>query len=57
MPTAGVCPAGTIPIYRMYNSGQTGAPNHRFTTAFLTYQDFTTTKGWAPEGIRFCSPQ
>ena len=57
VPTAGVCPAGTIPIYRMYNSGQTGAPNHRFTTAFLTYQDFTTTKGWAPEGIRFCSPQ
>ena len=56
VPTAGVCPAGTIPIYRMYNSGQTGAPNHRFTTAFLTYQDFTTTKGWAPEGIGFCSP-
>ena len=57
VPTAGVCPAGTIPIYRMYNSGQTGAPNHRFTTDLSIYQDFTTTKGWAPEGIRFCSPQ
>ena len=56
VPANGVCPAGTVPIYRMYNSGQTGAPNHRFTTDFLTYQDFTTTKGWAPEGIGFCSP-
>lgn len=56
VPTNGVCPAGTVPIYRMYNSGQTGAPNHRFTADFLTYQDFTTTKAWAPEGIGFCSP-
>ncbi len=57
VPTAGVCPAGAIPIYRMYNGGQTGAPNHRFTTELSIYQDFTTTKGWDPEGIRFCSPQ
>jgi len=56
VPAAGVCPAGTTPVYRMYNHGQTGAPNHRFTTDFLTYQDFTTTKSWDPEGIGFCSP-
>jgi len=56
VPTAGVCPVGTIPVYRMYNHGQTGAPNHRFTTDFLVYQDFTTTKGWDVEGIGFCSP-
>jgi len=56
IPNAGVCPGGTIPVYRMYNHGQTGAPNHRFTTSFATYQQFTTTLGWDPEGIAFCSP-
>ena len=56
VPVAGVCPVGTTPVYRMYNHGQTSAPNHRFTTDFLTYQDFTTTKGWDVEGIGFCSP-
>jgi hypothetical protein len=56
VPVAGVCPVGTTPVYRMYNHGQTNAPNHRFTTDFLTYQDFTTTKGWDVEGIGFCSP-
>jgi len=56
VPTAGICPVGTTPIYRMYNHGQTGAPNHRFSTDFLVYQEFTATKGWDPEGIAFCSP-
>jgi len=56
VPAAGACTAGTSSVYRMYNSGQTGAPNHRFTTDFAIYQDFTTTKGWAAEGIAFCSP-
>jgi hypothetical protein len=28
---SGACPAGDIPIYRLYNNGQGGAPNHRFT--------------------------
>ena len=56
VPAAGACAAGTSPVYRMYNSGQTGAPNHRFTTDLAIYQEFTTTKGWAPEGIAFCSP-
>ena len=30
--TSGACPAGNIPVYRVYNNGQGGAPNHRFTT-------------------------
>jgi serine protease len=55
VPTNGVCPGGTIPVYRMYNHGQTGAPNHRFTTDLATYQLFTTTMGWDQEGIGFCS--
>jgi serine protease len=56
IPSGGVCPGGTIPVYRMYNHGQTGAPNHRFTTSLATYQQFTTTMGWDQEGIGFCSP-
>ena len=57
VPAAGVCGAGTVPVYRMYNNGQTGAPNHRFTTEVALYQEFTTTKNWSPEGIAFCAPQ
>ncbi|CAG1005896.1 hypothetical protein BURK1_03249 [Burkholderiales bacterium] len=56
VPSGGACPFGTTPIYRMYNNGQTGAPNHRFTSDFPTYQDFTTTQNWATEGTGFCSP-
>ena len=56
VPAGGLCPFGTSPIYRMYNAGQTGAPNHRFSSDFPTYSDFTTNKGWDPEGIAFCSP-
>jgi hypothetical protein len=56
----GSCPAGSIPIYRLYNNGQGGAPNHRFTTnAALRSQMLGA--GWIPEGagigVGFCSPQ
>ncbi|MEO8485247.1 MAG: S8 family serine peptidase [Betaproteobacteria bacterium] len=57
VPVAGECTAGTLPVYRMYNNGQTGAPNHRFTTDLALYQQFTTAQNWAPEGIAFCAPQ
>ena len=57
VPTAGACPAGTVPVYRMYNNGQTGAPNHRFTTSLATYQEFTSLRNWSGEGVRFCAPQ
>lgn len=53
----GSCPGGSVPIYRMFNNGQTGAPNHRFTTSLATYQQFTTAQGWAGEGVVFCAPQ
>jgi len=52
----GTCPFYTTPVFRMYNNGMTGAPNHRFTTDESIYLDFTTTRGWAPEGVRFCAP-
>jgi hypothetical protein len=27
----GSCEAGTVPVYRLYNNGEGGAPNHRYT--------------------------
>jgi len=56
VPVGGACAAGTTPIYRMYNNGQTGAPNHRFTSDLALYQQFTTTQNWSAEGIAFCAP-
>jgi len=41
----------------MYNDGMTGAPNHRYTTDSATYDEFTTSRGWLPEGVRFCAPR
>lgn len=54
VPVAGACSFGDIPVYRMYNNGMTGAPNHRFTTSLDVYNDFVNNRGWAGEGIRFC---
>ena len=56
----GTCPAGSIPIYRMYNNGMGGAPNHRFTTD-INVRAQTLAAGWIAEGqgigVGFCSPQ
>jgi len=56
----GTCPAGSIPIYRMYNNGMGGAPNHRFTTD-ASVRATMLAAGWIPEGqgigVGFCSPQ
>jgi hypothetical protein len=56
----GTCPAGSIPIYRLYNNNMGGAPNHRFTTD-LSVRAQMISAGWAPEGfgigVTFCSPQ
>jgi len=56
----GTCPAGSIPIYRLYNNGMGGAPNHRFTTD-PSLRAQMIAQGWAAEGfgigVVFCSPQ
>jgi hypothetical protein len=45
----GGCAAGTRPLYRLYNNGQGGAPNHRYTTdADVRAQMLDA--GWVPEG-------
>jgi hypothetical protein len=45
----GGCPSGTQQLFRVYNDGQGGAPNHRYTTdhdIFVVMQQL----GWKPEG-------
>ncbi|MEO8486816.1 MAG: peptidoglycan DD-metalloendopeptidase family protein, partial [Betaproteobacteria bacterium] len=59
---AGTCPANTLPVYRMYNNGQTGAPNHRFTTDYATRLAFAPSLNWTAEGVAatgvgMCAPQ
>lgn len=56
----GSCASGLIPVYRLYNNGQGGAPNHRYTTD-ATVRAQMIGQGWIPEGlgasgIEMCSP-
>jgi uncharacterized delta-60 repeat protein len=47
---AGTCGAGSQPLYRLYNNGQGGAPNHRYLTDFVTRNTMIQDYGWIPEG-------
>jgi hypothetical protein len=55
----GSCATGTQPVYRLYNDGQGGAPNHRFTTD-PALRSRMLAEGWVPEGtglgVTMCSP-
>ena len=56
----GSCAAGLAPVYRLYNNGQGGVPNHRYTTD-LTVRAQMIAQGWVPEGlgpnaVEMCSP-
>jgi len=54
----GGCPAGQIPVYRLYNNGMGGAPNHRFTTSQVTQLQMIA-EGYVregPAGVGWCSP-
>ncbi|TMG88280.1 MAG: hypothetical protein E6H76_09745 [Betaproteobacteria bacterium] len=58
---SGNCPAGTAPLYRVFNNGMNGAPNHRFTPNRVT-RDHMVMLGWLQEGngpdvIFACVPQ
>lgn len=46
---AGACSGGTIPLYRLYNDGRSGAPNHRYTTNPTTRAQMIA-QGWTAEG-------
>src|SRR6202007_2608951 len=45
----GTCPPATLPVYRLYNGGQGGAPNHRYTTDTAVRQQMIDA-GWVAEG-------
>jgi hypothetical protein len=47
--TDGTCASGTSPVYRLYNNGAGGAPNHRYTTAD-DVRDQMLAAGWTIEG-------
>jgi len=46
---AGNCVSGTIALYRVYNDGKSGAPNHRYTTSVDIRRQMIA-QGWIPEG-------
>lgn len=57
----GNCAGGAKPVYRMYNNGQGGAPNHRYTTepsvrALMLAQGWIA-EGYGPIGVIMCAPQ
>jgi hypothetical protein len=49
MDADGNCQGGTIPLYRLYNNGMGGAPNHRYTTDINIFNQMTAL-GWVFEG-------
>jgi uncharacterized delta-60 repeat protein len=56
----GSCATGTQPVYRLYNNGQGGAPNHRYTISLAT-RTMMIADGWIPEGygpvgVIMCAP-
>ena len=56
----GSCDANLTPVYRLYNNGQGGAPNHRYTTNAGVRANMIG-QGWVPEGlgpngVEMCSP-
>jgi len=56
----GSCATGLTPVYRLYNKGQGGAPNHRYTADVVAHAQ-TVARGWIPEGLgtvaaEMCSP-
>lgn len=56
----GTCTAGTRPVYRLFNNGHGGSPNHRYTTE-LAVRAAMIAADWVPEGdgplgVSFCSP-
>jgi serine protease len=49
------CPPSTRPVFRLYNNGMGGEPNHRYVTSWPVV-DAMQTAGWLLEGVVFCAP-
>jgi uncharacterized protein DUF5648 len=50
----GNCPLDRVPVYRLYNNGMNGQPNHRFITS-KSEAAATRGEGWVLEGTVFCA--
>ncbi|HSV20952.1 MAG TPA: hypothetical protein VLR71_21245 [Casimicrobiaceae bacterium] len=53
LPAAGACPTGTQALYRSYNDGARGDPNHHYSTSASALQAMP---GWTFEGLVMCLP-
>lgn len=49
------CSSGTIPIFRLYNNGLSGQPNHAYTSSYRVRSQYLA-KGWKEEGLLGCGP-
>lgn len=55
LPQSGSCPAGTTPIYRVYNDrAAANDSNHRFIPDLWVYYQMVN-NGWTAEGVVMCS--
>ena len=56
LPANGACPAGTDPVWRLFNNRVAEMDsNHRFVASSETYRAMMA-DGWVGEGVAFCSP-
>jgi len=56
IPSGGACPAGTDPVWRLFNNRVAELDsNHRFVASSETYRKMMA-EGWLGEGVAFCSP-
>lgn len=54
-PVDGACQTYMQTLYRAYNNGKGGEPNHRYATDH-TVIDTMVAQGWADEGVAMCVP-
>jgi hypothetical protein len=57
----GVCPGTHAAVYRLYNNGKNGAPNHRYATDPAVRNEMIAdgwvSEGQGPLGVIFCAPR
>ncbi|KAB2839506.1 MAG: hypothetical protein F9K47_15770 [Burkholderiales bacterium] len=58
VPSEGVCPSGTSPVYRAYNDGFARGidSNHRIVGSAAAVEEVVR-RGWRNEGVAMCAPQ
>ena len=57
VPIRGICPSGTVPVYRAYNNGFARGvdSNHRISASQTALQQVLV-RGWIYEGVVMCAP-